>query len=102
VRRAFVVCAAVLASCMATRNWAQDAVPPLRPGEIVQVGKDTYEIREPPTEIAQTRAKQKASEHCKKMNKVMVIKDGTFDLGDGLVLTFSCVPPVSVQPASSH
>jgi hypothetical protein len=93
----------VLASCIATRNWAQEAVPRLLPGKIVRVSEDTYRIREPPPiDVADKRSRQKASEYCKKMNKVMVIKDGTFDLGDGVELTFRCAPPIAAQPASSH
>ncbi len=101
--RAVVVCAAVLATCIATSNSAQN----LAPGEIVSAGQDTYRTRvisdaiDKPLDIdvADTHAMRLASEHCAKTKKTMIVKDKTIDMGYGYTLTWSCRPP---QLNSAH
>jgi hypothetical protein len=94
MRHAVVVFAAVLATSAATSSGAQDLAPYLPPDQIAPFGKDAYQVREPPPiDVADRSAKEKATQYCGKMNKAMVIKSGTFSLGYGLHLIFSCVPP---------
>ena len=94
MRSTRVLCIVVLAVCGATGSWAQEVASSLPPGKIVRTGKDTYTIRETePRDDPYGHAKQKASEYCKKMRKVMTIKDGSFGLAEGEILTFTCVAP---------
>jgi hypothetical protein len=89
--RAFFICAAVLATRIATSNSAQDSVP----GEIISVGQNTYRIRlvNEPIDVADRRAMKRAGEYCARMKQTMVVRDKTFDMGYGYTLTWSCLPP---------
>jgi len=87
-------------AALATSSRAQDFVPNLPAGQVAAFGEDAYQIREPPMKDVLGFAKQKAAEYCKKMNKRMVVKTGTFSLGSGLYLVFTCVP--SGESAIDH
>jgi hypothetical protein len=98
MRHAIVPFAAVLATSAAPSSWTQNVAPYLPPGQITQSGKDAYQIREPPpVDVADRTARQKATEYCNKMNKVMAIKSGMSDLGYGVRLIFTCVPRDKAQ-----
>ena len=90
VMRAIVVGAAAMATCFVTRNSAQTL--PLE--KIVRVGQDTYKIRvEGRIDVADSIAKNRASEYCARMKRIVVVKYEAFDMGEGYRLTWSCLPP---------
>lgn len=90
MRCAIVVSAVAMAACIVTSNSAQ--VLPLE--NIVRVAQDTYKIRvEGHIDVADSLAKNRASEYCARMKKIMVVKYEAFDMGDGYRLTWSCLPP---------
>lgn len=88
--RAIVVCAAVLAICLATSSLAKGPAS----GEIVRVGKGIYKLRMTNELIATAdrQAMKRAREYCARMNQTMEVKNKTFDMGYGYTLTWSCVP----------
>jgi hypothetical protein len=100
LRCALALCAAVFVGCSA----ASDSV---------RAGHDTYRISVPTSKIpvafcevcvpsqkipvpdvpaVERRARQHAREYCTKINKNMMVTDGSFDMGPGYTLIFSCVP----------
>ncbi len=101
LRRVLVLCVVFFAGCAAT-------------SEIVPTGHDTYKISVPTSKIPLTtceacalpqkmrfpdigvvddRTHQQAREYCARLKKKMMVTGGSFDMGPGLTLTFSCVPP---------
>jgi hypothetical protein len=71
------------------------------PGRIFSVGLSTYKIRVTGLiDVADSQAMRRASEYCTAMKRTTVIKDKFFDMGYGVLLTWSCVPP-EVNSASA-
>jgi len=91
--RAIRMYGAVLATCIATSSAAQH----IEPEEIVSLDHHLYKIRivneSGPlnVDVADGRALKRATKFCAKRKMSVVVKDKTFDMGDGYTLTWECV-----------
>jgi hypothetical protein len=79
--RTTLVCAAILASCLATSISAQKVAA----GEIVVVGRSTYTlwVADDRIAVADKQAMKRASEYCARLNQTMGVKGKLFDMGFG-------------------
>lgn len=69
------------------------------PNKITPVSVDTYRVRVPGggVHVVNPSARSLASEFCAKMDKTMVLRDASFDMGYGDDITWSCIPPQSIS-----